>query len=115
VREANLVQELPDFLHAQNHGQFLREGRADAVAKRPRPLERVHIQELHGIERDIGRVRGYPFVVAQIQELLAELLLSELVRGLIVVDSQLAHGGKIRLLRARGQATQLHVFTHALA
>jgi hypothetical protein len=98
------VQELPDFLHAQDDGQFLREGRADEVAERPRSLEGVHIQELHGMERDIGRVRCHPFVVAQIQEILVELLLGELVRGLIEADSQLSHGGKIRLLRARGEA-----------
>ena len=115
MREANLVQALPDFLHAQDDGPFLRESGADAVAERPRPLEGVHIQEFHGLEGDSGRVRRHPFVVAQIQEIRAEFLLGERVGGLIVVDGELPHGGKIRRLRARREATPLHVFKHPLA
>jgi len=69
----------------------------------------VEIQELDGIERDVGRVGCNAFDVAQVEEILAEFILSEEVGGAVKVGRQLSHRSKVRLLRPRGQPAQLHV------
>ena len=63
----------------------------------------------------MGGIWRDPLFVAQIQELPAEFVLGELIGRSPVVDSQLPHGGEAGLLGACGEATQLHVFKHALA
>jgi hypothetical protein len=46
---------------------------------------------------------------------LAQLFLGDQVGGAMKVGCQLLHGGEVGLLGSSGQATQLHVFKHALA
>jgi len=75
----------------------------------------VEIQELDGIERDVGRVGCNAFLVGQVEEILVEFILSEEVGGAVKVGRQLSHRSKVRLLRPRGQPAQLHVLKHLLA
>jgi hypothetical protein len=54
-------------------------GQAHQVAERPGTLEGLHVQEPNSIEGDMGRVGGDLLFVAQIQEILAEVVIGELI------------------------------------
>ena len=74
--EPDLVKHAPDLLDTSYDGQFLRQGWTDKVAEWPGALERVGVEELHGIESEIDGVGRETFLILEIQEILAQLLLS---------------------------------------
>jgi hypothetical protein len=52
-------------------------------------------------------------LVLEMQEVLAEFLLADLARRLVHVFAQLPDLAKVRLLRALGETSELHVLHHA--
>ena len=54
------------------------------------------------------------FLVGEIQEILAQVLLGDLIGTLMVVLGELADGGDVALLGPCGQAPELHILQHPL-
>ena len=75
----------------------------------------MDIQKLDSVEGDVAGVGGQLFLIAQVEEILAQFVLSKEIRGAMKVERQLLHRTQVGLLGALGQATQLHVLAHALA
>jgi len=59
--------------------------------------------------------RGEVLDVGEVEEVLAELVLLELVGGAVEVCRELADGADVGLLGARGEPPELQIFEHALA
>jgi hypothetical protein len=80
---------------------------------RPRARARAFVEEPDPVEVNPEGALGDVLLMASGEEILAELLVAELVRRASVVVRQLAHSGDITLLRLRGKPPKLQVFQHA--
>lgn len=109
------LQDLLDFLPAQNHRQFRTPGRTDKFKRVPFPFECMLEEELDAAQRQSVRTAGNAFDVYQVQEVLTQFLFADQVGGFVIIRRQLAHCLHIGLLRPLGQTAQLQVFDHFLS
>src|SRR5215475_13047213 len=86
---------------------------AHEVEDRPRARERAFVKEPDPVEVNPEGALGDFLLLAQVEEILAELLVAELIRGAVVVARQLADRFEITLLGFGGQPPQRQVFEHA--
>ena len=89
-------------------GSFWGSGGRTQVAQGPGTTQSVDVEELDGVEGDIGGVGSKLSVNNQEQEVLAELFFGEEVGGCVIVASELVDGADVGLLGATGEAAQLH-------
>jgi hypothetical protein len=113
--QAETAEHTPDLLATQNDGEFLLLGRADEVQGRPGTLHSMLIEKLDSTEGDGGCAARDPLLVAEIEEIVAQFLFSDEVRGFADVLREELDGLDIPALRVGRQATQLHVIDHTLA
>jgi len=78
----------------------------------PLALQREGEEELHAAVGDLHGAGGEGVLVLEMQEVLAEFLLADFARRLVHVFAQLPDLAKVRLLRALGEASELHVLHH---
>src|SRR5687768_6272790 len=115
VRLAYRAEEVTDFLDAEDGGQGAWFARVDEVEHGPRALQGVHKQELDGGEGNGDGAGSDVFLVDEVGEVGAELILGDEVGGLVIVAGELEHGLNVTSLGARGESAKLHVLEHALA
>ena len=103
VWATDLLDDAPDFFGSEHDGQLLGQGRADEVAQGPGTVQGVDVEELDGVEGDIGGVGSELSVDDQEQEVLAQFVFGDEVGGFAVVASQLLDGAEVGLLGARAR------------
>jgi hypothetical protein len=86
--------------------------RAHEVEDGPRALPRALVEEPNPVELNPEGALGDLLLIEQEEEILAQLLVAELVRRASVVVRQLADGVEIALWGRGGQAPELQVFQH---
>jgi hypothetical protein len=111
---AKRAEEAMDLLDAEDGGQGAWVARVDEVEDGPRALQGVDKQKLDGREGDGDGARGDVFLVDEVEEVGAELILGDEVRGLARVASEPEHGLDVTGLGAGGETAKLHVLEHAL-
>ncbi len=115
ARQTETAEHTSDLLATQDDGEFLLLRRANEVQGRPGTLHRMLIEKLDVAEGDGGRAARDPLVVAEKEEVVAQFLRSDEVRGFAEVLREALDGLDIPALRVGRQATQLHVVDHPLA
>ena len=80
----------------------------------PVPLNRSLEEELDRAEGNGGGRSGDLLDVREVQEVLPQLLLGDLVGGLVIVLRELTNGPDVALLGVRGKPVKLHILAHAL-
>jgi hypothetical protein len=78
----------------------------------PLALQREGEEELHAAVGDLHGAGREGVLVLQVQKVFAEFLLTDLARRLVHVFAQLPDLAKVRLLRALGETSELHVLHH---
>jgi len=114
VRRADGVEEPMHLVDGQHIGQRLLLGDAELEKRGPVPRHAVGVEELDAAVGDLEGAGGEPAVVLEVQEIVADLRLGELVRGLAVVVRQLSHGTDVGFLGAFAAACELEVLNHPL-
>ena len=109
---AHRAQNPPDLLARQHDGQLVLRPGAGNVHRRPVALEHLLEEKLDPAQRDRGRGPRQPLLVAQIQEVVAQLLVVHLAGALPAPARQPPHRPHIALLRALRVVAQLHLFDH---
>jgi hypothetical protein len=113
--ELHVCQHGVPLCETEDHGELLLPGDADKGQGRPFPLEGRLVEELEPVQRDgTGRTR----VVLDVLEgeaVITQFCLRALVRGLVVIVGQGAHGPDIQLLGPFRQAAQRQVLNQPLA
>jgi hypothetical protein len=109
------VEHPPHFVAAQDDGELvLALGTCD-VEDGPRPPEGLPIEELDAAEGNgVGAAR-HLLDGAQVEQVLPDLLFTELVGGGLIEAGQLSDRVDVGLDRAVGVAAELEVLDHALA
>jgi len=115
VGDTNAGEDLADLIQAEDDGEDALLWCPHEVEKRPRSLERVFIQKRDGTQDHRAGTAGKVFLIAEGEEILAELFRGELIRRQVEVPSEAVDGAEIGLLRSWGQATELHGLDHPLA
>jgi hypothetical protein len=82
-------QQGPDLSRTQHDGQFLGAPGSHKVEDRPRPLQHALVEEPNAIEVNAEGAHGDFLLVQQEEEILAQFLVSELVKRVSVVVRQL--------------------------
>jgi hypothetical protein len=59
--------------------------------------------------------RGNLLAILEVEEILAQFILTDLIWGSAIVLGQLPHSTRVGFLGSFGQAAQLHVLDHALS
>lgn len=75
----------------------------------------MFIQKLDGTQDHRAATPGKVLLIAEVEEILAELFRGELIRRQVEVPSEAVDGAEIGSLRSWGQATELHGLDHPLA
>src|SRR5918998_2238303 len=104
-----------DLLDAEDGGEGAGFARVDEVEDGPGALQGVDKQELDGGEGDGDGAGGDVLLVDEVEEVGAELILSDEVGGLAIVAGEAEHGLDVAVLSAGGETAKLHVLEHALA
>ncbi len=115
VRLAERAEEAMDLLDAEDGGQGAGFARVDEVEDGPGTLQGVYKQELDGGEGDGDGAGGDVFLVDEVEEVGAELILGDEVGGLGIVTGELLDGLDVTGLGAGSETAKLHVLEHALA
>src|SRR5262245_29366599 len=113
--QPDLVEDTPDLIRAEHYGQLVLLGWPHEGQGWPVALEGVLEEELDATQCHRTGVAGSVFLVAEVEKVLTELLLSKKVRGDTIMVGQLLHRLEMGLLGTGSQPPQLHVLEHALA
>jgi len=112
-RKTDRRQNPEDFLPAQDHWQLLVFGWAHELETGPAALERALEEELDGAQIDRSGRTAHLLDYRQMQEILAQFILRDEVRGFVVELGQLDDAVQVALLSAEGETMQLHVLHHS--
>jgi hypothetical protein len=115
VREVDLSEDLPDLIGTEHDGERVRLGWANQLQQRPRALESALEEERDRTEGHSTAGAGGLFVVAEGEKVLAEVLVTEQIGRLAVVEGQLANFAEVGVLGSWGKPAQLHVLKPALS
>src|SRR5215213_10606351 len=74
---SNLLDDPPDLLRSEHDRQLFGDGWTDEVAQWPGALKCVGVEKLDAIESHVGGVGGQAFLVAQIEEVPAQLVFGD--------------------------------------
>jgi hypothetical protein len=105
----------PTSSRLKTTGSFFSPGGPHELEQLPLAAQRALVEELDAAEGDGETGRGEVLDVGEVEEVLAELVLPELVGGPVEVCGQLADGADVGLLGPRGEPPELQVFEHVLA
>ncbi len=108
-------EQPPDFLAAQDLGQFLRLLREGDVEVGPRMAQRHMVEKAEGVGRLTTRAPRQLSFLDQVGEIGLHLVAGDLVRRSPVVLRQSHDGGDVRLVSAGGEAAHGHVADHAVS
>ena len=113
--DSNAREDFPDFVAAEHDGELLFLLGPGDIQDRPSPSERLFVEELDaaecdGVSRASNRLDG-----GQVDEIVADLLLRQLVWGLVEEAGKLGHSLGVGTYGGVGVAAKLEVFDHPLA
>jgi hypothetical protein len=103
-------QEGPDLPQTQHDRQFFGFSGSNKIEDGPRSLQRALVEEPDPIEVNTQGTLRDLLVVDQEEEVLAELLFTNLVRSAPIMLRQVLHGFEVTLWGPRSQAPELQVF-----
>jgi len=105
----------PDFVAAEHHRQFLLALRADGVEDCPAALERLLIEEPKPTQDDGEARAGDPSLRGQVEQIRAELLLSQAIRRGMMKPREACDRADVRLHGAIRVPPEPEILDHALA
>ena len=111
-RNPHRREHAADLLPTQHHRHLVLAGGTHESERRPLPTERLLEEEPNPAQRDRRRRARDLLLVGQVQEVLAQVLLGQLVWAPVIVLRELAHGRRVALLRSCGEPPELHILQH---
>lgn len=100
------------LVRAEAHGALLLPWGADKGQRGPCPLQRLFVEAREAAPGDGTGRAGVVLDVCEVEEVVAQCLLRDPVRGLVVMVGQLTDGPDIHLLRAFREAAKLQIVDH---
>ena len=113
--QPDAVEEDPDFLTAENDGEFRFTRRSDEVEQLPLSTDGVREEELDPAQRDREARARKMFDVREVEEVFPQLLLAEAIGGCVKMVGEGSNGVHVGFLRAGREPAKLHVLDHPLA
>jgi hypothetical protein len=108
-------KDVPDLVAAQDHGELLLLLGPGDIQDPPLPSQGPLVEELDAAQRDGVGAAGHLLDGGQVDQVMADLLLGELVRGAAIGAGQVEDGLGLGLHGPVGVALELEVLDHALA
>ena len=105
--DSDQPQHVSYFVTTQDNGQLFLASGTDETQGGSGALQRLLVEEPDAAQRDGGRGAGDLLVVRQVQEVLAQLLLSEAIGAGVKMLGELTDGGDVALLGPCGQPPEL--------
>jgi hypothetical protein len=103
-----------DLVAAEDDGELLLFLLADDAVQGPVAVEGDAVEEAQGTADLVEGARRDVAVVDEVEQVGADLLRAELIRGPLVVPGELGDGPEVGVPGVGGEVAHLHVFEHAL-
>jgi hypothetical protein len=115
AQEFQVGQNGAPLIEAEDHRQLLLPWGADKGEGGPFPFQGLFVEERDAAQRNGARAPRVVLDVLEGEEIVTQFFLRNMLRGFVVVLSQLPYSSDITLLGPCGEASELEVFEHALA